>query len=78
MDLQTQVERMLGASVSRPELDRAELAARRKLEGIITREGDLNGLRRESWYLAELIAEMIDIRRFSSVLALRQKEKPVA
>ena len=47
------------------ELSKAVPAARRKLDLIIEREGDANGVRVEPKYLSMLIAEILRTQRFS-------------
>ena len=47
------------------EWDEAKAYAERKLKGIIEREGDVDGARRQPWYLAQLIAETVRGSRFS-------------
>jgi len=76
-------ERLLGTSIPPREWDEAKTRAERKLQRIISREGDANGCRREPGYLAQLIAEAIRERRFSRFTyelmeTLEAKEKPAA
>lgn len=47
------------------EWDKAKAYAERKLKGIIEREGDGDGARRQPWYLAQLIAETVQGSRIS-------------
>ena len=47
------------------EWDKAKAYAEQKLKGIIEREGDESGARRQPWYLAQLIAETVLGNRFS-------------
>lgn len=63
--LQQQAERYLGTEIEPSEWGKAKEYAERKLKGIIEREGDRNGERREPWYLAQLIAETVRSSRFS-------------
>lgn len=63
--LQQQAEQYLGSEIRPSEWDRAKAYAERKLKGIIEREGDADGARREPWYLAQLIAETVKGSRFS-------------
>ena len=63
--LQQQVERYLGSEIRPSEWDEAKAYAEHKLKGIIEREGDADGARREPWYLAQLIAETVKGSRFS-------------
>lgn len=66
--LQRQAEQYLGAAIEPSEWSEAKTYAERKLKGIIDREGDADGARREPWYLAQLIAETVRASRFSQVL----------
>ena len=63
--LQQQAERYLGSEIEPSEWDEAKAYAEHKLKGIIEREGDADGARREPWYLAQLIAETVKGSRFS-------------
>ncbi len=63
--LQQQAERYLGTEIKPSEWVRAKAGAEHKLASIIEREGDLNGARREPWYLAQLIAETVQINTLS-------------
>lgn len=63
--LQQQAELYLGTAIEPSEWVEAKTYAERKLNGIINREGDENGARREPFYLAQLIAETVRGRRFS-------------
>lgn len=63
--LRQQAERYLGTEIEPQEWDKAKAYAERKLKGIIQREGDAGGARRELWYLAQLIAETVRSDRFS-------------
>lgn len=65
--LQQQAERYLGSEIRPSEWDEAKAYAERKLAGIIEREGDADGARREPWYLAQLIAESVKGSRFSQL-----------
>lgn len=81
MGLRELAETYLGAVIPPAEWDEAKAAAERKLDWIISREGDLDGGRREPWYLAQLIAEAVSARqlsRFTHALManLEAKEKP--
>lgn len=58
-------ERYLGMAIEPSEWDEAKAYAERKLKGIIEREGDVDGARRQPWYLAQLIAETVQGNRFS-------------
>ncbi len=68
--LQELTEDDLGAYITPPEWDRAKTYAEKKLASIIEREGDLNGARREPWYLAQLIAEAVQVNTLSIKLKL--------
>ena len=63
--LRQQAEKYLGEAISPEEWECAKRYAERKLAMIIEREGDADGARRESWYLAQLIAETVRSNRFS-------------
>lgn len=63
--LHRQAEQYLGSRITPLEWDGARAYAEHKLEGIIEREGDADGARREPWYLAQLIAEIVKGNRFS-------------
>lgn len=63
--LRQQAEHYLGAEIKSSEWVEAKEYAERKLKGIIEREGDGNGARREPWYLARLIAETVKSNSFS-------------
>lgn len=65
--LQQQAEHYLGAAIEPSEWDKAKAYAERKLKGIIEREGDGDGARRQPWYLAQLIAETVRGSRFSQL-----------
>lgn len=62
--LRQQVEYYLGTVIEPPEWEKARNSAERKLKRIIEREGDGNGARRETWYLAQFIAENVKESRF--------------
>lgn len=68
--LQQQAEQYLGTAISPAEWADARPYAEHKLKGIIEREGDADGARREPWYLAELIAETVRGNRFSRLTKL--------
>lgn len=84
MGLKEMAEEYLGSLIRQDEWIPAKQMAEKKLEWIISREGDSGGVRRELWYLAELIAEMITANRFSrfsfevTQLYRETKEKPTA
>lgn len=64
-ELMRLAEEYLGGPISPPEWFEAKKYAEHKLDGIIKREGDLDGARREPWYLAKLIEETVRANRFS-------------
>lgn len=64
-NLKALVEKELGDSINDSELEKAEQYARRKLDWIISREGDAQGERLKPWYLAKLISETVYQNRFS-------------
>lgn len=83
-------EAELGTAIEPQEWDEAKANAERKLRGIIEREGDADGSRRELWYLAQLTAEavrsirltaftagLIALDRFTSEQMGIKKEQPV-
>lgn len=84
MGLKEMEEEYLGSLIRQDEWIPAKQMAEKKLEWIISREGNSGGVRRELWYLAELIAEMITANRFScfsfevTQLYRETKEKPTA
>lgn len=63
--MQKQAEYYLGTEIEPSEWGEAKAYAERKLKGIIDREGDGDGARRQPWYLAQLIAETVRGSRFS-------------
>lgn len=63
--LRQQAERYLCTEIEPSEWDKAKAYAEQKLKGIIKREGDGDGARRQPWYLAQLIAENVQGNRFS-------------
>lgn len=74
--LRQQAEQYLGTAIMPQEWSEAKAYAERKLDGIIEREGDADGARREPWYLAQLIAETVRSDRFSKFLdALHEQRK---
>lgn len=64
-DLKQEAENCLGAEIASSEWAKAKEYAERKLKNIIERFGDEGGARREPWYLAQLIAEVVSQNRFS-------------
>ena len=67
MDLKKQVEAILGISISNEELADARRYAERKLEMIIAREVDADGIRRSENYLAQLTAESAKVNRLTKI-----------
>ncbi len=63
--LKQRAERYLGTTIAPSEWTKAEAIAEHKLASIIEREGDLNGARREPWYLAQLIVEAVQANALS-------------
>jgi len=63
--LRQQAEHYLCTEIEPSEWDKAKAYAEQKLKGIIKREGDEDGARRQPWYLAQLIAETVQGNRFS-------------
>ena len=63
--LRQQAERYLCTEIEPSEWDKAKAYAEQKLKGIIKREGDGDGARRQPWYLAQLIAGTVQGSRFS-------------
>lgn len=63
--LREQAEQYLCTEIEPSEWDKAKAYAEQKLKGIIEREGDGDGARRQPWYLAQLIAETVRGSRFS-------------
>lgn len=63
--LREQTERHLFTEIEPSDWDKAKAYAEQKLKGIIEREGDGDGARRQPWYLAQLIAETVQGSRFS-------------
>ena len=84
MGLKEMAEETLGSFIQPDEWEQAKQKAEKKLEWIISRNGDAGGVRHELWYLAELIAEIITANRFSrysfevAQLYREAKEKPTA
>ncbi len=68
--LQHQTEQYLGTEIEPSEWAKAKAYAEHKLASIIEREGDLDGARREPWYLAQLIAEAVQANTLSIKLKL--------
>ena len=61
-------EQYLGARIQEGELAEAWAAAARKLEWIVSREGDADGVRSTAAYFAQLMAEAVNMKRFSKQL----------
>lgn len=64
-ELLEMAESYLGSVIFPTEYKEAEQYAQRKLDRIISREGDGNGERRKPYYIAQLIAETVRSNRFS-------------
>ena len=64
-DVLQQLDRAVSTPITKKELVEATEAARNKLKAIIEAEGDADGMRLESWYLAELATEELRSRRMS-------------
>lgn len=65
MDWQELVKEYSGFTVSQEDVDKYMPEAKRKLDGIIEREGDPDGTRVEVCYLAALLGEIIAVEKFS-------------
>ena len=63
--LRQQAEHYLCTEIGPSEWDKAKACAERKLNWIIEREGDGDGLRREPWYVAQLTAETVRVSRLT-------------
>ncbi len=72
-NLKALAEIELGDSISDDEMKKAEQYARRKLDWIISREGDAQGERRQPWYLAMLISETVYQNRFSEACRIHNE-----
>lgn len=66
--LHRRAERCLGDRIGPSEFEAARAYAERKIACIIEREGDLDGLRQQTEYLAQIIAEVVNSNRFSQSL----------
>lgn len=73
--LKAMTENRLNMPLCNRHFQEALSAGQRKLSHIISREGDLNGERREKWYLVELICEYIQGCLLSEYFAKNSKEK---
>ena len=75
------VEEVIGLEIPLDIYERSVEAANRKLQSIIQRFGDCNGVRRTPGYLAELVIEALTQKLFSDftiALASESKgEKPI-
>lgn len=67
--LREYAEAELGTVIEPQEWDEAKENAERKLRGIIEREGDAGGSRRELWYLAQLTVEAVRSIRLTAFTA---------
>lgn len=65
MDFRETVEKYAGFEVTQEEVNACLPRAERKLNFIISREGDANGLRKTPDYLAMLVGEAIQADAFS-------------
>ena len=65
-ELKTLSEEYLAEPLSDTEYEEAKAQAKRKLARIIEREGDADEERRKPYYLAQLIAEAVRVKRFSA------------
>ena len=64
----------LGREITDEEWRHALPLAKQKLERIISREGDLNGERRKSYYLGKLVQERISEDEFSNYTVVRSRQ----
>lgn len=69
--MKQQAERYLGDEIEPQEYLEAKASAERKLDWIISREGDADGERRKPYYIAQLIAEAVRSSRFSLYCFIR-------
>lgn len=80
MDKKT-IEEMIGREINEEDYHLAVGTATKKLQYIIQRYGDANGVRRTPWYLAELVIEALTQKLFSDfTIALESEskgEKPI-
>ena len=80
MDKKT-IEEMIGREINEEDYQLAVGTSTKKLQSIIQRYGDANGVRRTPWYLAELVIEALTQKLFSDftiALASESKgEKPI-
>lgn len=80
MDKKT-IEEMTGREIDEEDYQIAVDIATKKLQSIIQRFGDSDGVRRTPWYLAELVIEALTQKLFSDftiALASEPKsEKPI-
>lgn len=75
MNLKEMVEKYAETKVLQEEIDVYYPQAERKLQLIIQREGDHNGERRKPYYIAMLLAEIINIERFSAYCSAVCRER---
>lgn len=70
-------EKYLGAEINQELFELEMPAAQRKLEWIISREGDANGERTKPYYIAQLVAEVIrsDVMTLRCMLDYEDKKK---
>ena len=76
--MQAMQERHTGVKTERPptekELEKATQSAIRKRDWIIEKYGDEGGIRRQPWYLHQLIKEAIEEERFADYTMTRCRE----
>lgn len=70
-NLRVLAEKYNGSAIADEEYIKALARAERKLEIIITREGDCNGERLKPYYLAQLISESVNSERFTTYCFVR-------
>lgn len=70
-------EKYLGAEINQELFELEMPAAQRKLEWIISREGDANGERTKPYYIAQLVAEVIrsDVMTLHCMLDYEDKKR---
>ena len=71
-------EKYYGHEIPTAEWRDALEIAKEKLANIIQRQGDGNGMRRESWYLAQLVAEEVITNRLMTETVNRGKRKALS
>lgn len=76
--LKDMTEKRLGVTLCDHSFQEVLTAGRRKLDWIISREGDADGMRREDWYLVQLIYEYMQgcmLSEYCRLMNEVQKEK---